>query len=544
MPALTAGIMLLAAAACGTTQEASRETTDVGSTTPVASTIKPARPEAVTTSPTVSPQSNPSTVSSSPAGDVERQRLDESTEHEPTPPGSYVTDVLPVELVLDTEEPLVVPFHEDGKVVLTEPGHGDDFVGVQFHVVDSFVDTNLERVPVGRLAPDADLDSWLSIHPTVDLVTGGSGQIGGVPGQWWHITSPDGCERCWTPLLMSQGWANAWGIPSGYSMTLWMLDTPSPLAVVIEAPTDEYARWESDAGALLDDVRFGDPTGHSIARPRGDAVGDYAVGRAEAVVADSSRRTLESSVDGSVAVEAGGERRLLLSVSYPSVDGGFGATVAPGTFPVVIVAPALWDAGASLPQDRVLASHGYVVVNVRFPESSWPGGNVAGVPHQPADVSFTLSAVLDGALGDEITHAIDPERVALVGNSAGATTAYGLLRSACCVDDRFDAVIAHGGTPYDFASEPAAAVAPVLHVASTSDTTAPVAPIEQLHNSIEGSSTLAVYDDVAHLEWLDPESAAFADVVELSLGFLDRHLNGSAVDLPAASVMAVTLDER
>jgi pimeloyl-ACP methyl ester carboxylesterase len=150
-------------------------------------------------------------------------------------------------------------------------------------------------------------------------------------------------------------------------------------------------------------------------------------------------------------------------------------------------------------------------------------------------MSFVIDEVDRGALPADIAAIIDPEQIGVIGHSGGATTAFGLLAYDCCLDDRIDAVVAHGGTPYDFNSSTVPSIAPILHVVSNGDQIAPAEYFRNFHEKTDGPSTLAVLDDAGHLEWLAPDAAEYDDTFDLILAFLSMHLRGTQID-PATTV--------
>ncbi len=461
----------------------------------------------------------------------------------PQEPGFYLSSLLPIEIMLRTTMPLNVTQAEPGKIVMQALDTGDDFYGVGFFELDTMVLSDTNGGQIERIPASPDLGAFLDRVVGSDVVDQGNGEIGGLTGQWWRISWPDEGDCCWESLFRTAGWVNLWGNAPGYDQVIWVVDTPNGLlGVVVEAPTADFDAWSLEVDrAILAELTFGDPTAGSALRASSAAFGAFRVGQTEITVVDSSRPSDQVVADdGRVVVTAADERRLLLSAVYPAEVGGFGAAVVPGPHPLIVSAHALRDAGITLPAEHVLASHGYVVVTVRFPESSFPGISIAGIPNQPADVSFVLDEVLGGALGPELTDHIDSERIGLVGASAGATTAFGLSASDCCRDDRFSAVVAHAGSLYDFDTAErdipsAAGTTAMLQVGSRSDLVSSDESLESLHEAWQTDAYLAFFQHDSHLGWLDPTSATFDDSVRVVVAFFDQHLLGTDVDLAAVA---------
>lgn len=535
---------LLACAAL--TASCSETDSDVGSTsTPAltspidASVAGPTSTSPVTPAATVPTETAavdtaaPSTVPEPPVPLAETNQFDLLS------PGTYVSDLLSVELEVTTTTEFNVTEAHAGTIIMEAPSSTDEgFTGVAFMVVDTLVDSDVLGRQRSRLPATADLGDFLESRDRVAVVDRRDDELGGRPARVWRIEYIEPCDGClYETLFNTTGWANLWGTTPVYTQELWTIDAPgSPIVVSVEAPVDGFDAWRDDVQRhLFDQLRFGTPTGYSLQHPTvepfSDGFGEYAIGRTELAVVDPSRPTIEVRNDIGVAVPASDERRLLLSVAYPSEAGGFGAAPADGSFPLVVVAPALRDAAIALPADRQLASHGFVVVTVRFPESSFPGDAVLGVPHQPADVSFVIDELQRGALPDDLTAATDLDHIGLIGHSSGATTAFGVLAYDCCQDERVDAVVAHGGTPYDFESSRVSTDAPILHVVSNGDVVALVDPVREFHELTDGPSNLAVLEFDSHLGWLTPEASSYDAVFDLVLAFVTEHLRGTPADL-------------
>lgn len=544
---LSAGVVFVAGCASGS--DTSRPSSSV--------TASPATTSEIGTGGAVDePSDTPAPETVAAGTDVGRSDPTELTEPVRLNPGEYTSDLLPLGLELTTTESFRLRRASPGMIEIvslrSSPGA---YLGVAIMAVDTLIDTDGVGRHRSRSAASVDLDDFLRSRDRMEVLDRRRDDLGGLPAEVWRVGFTDPCDDCWFPALFNTtGFQNQWGHPPGYVQEYWAIDGPEePIIVAVEAPEDAFDEWSAEVNEhLFAGLRFGSPTGYSLAlppTPSGSTMsgfGEFGIGRAELEVVDAARPTAEVRDDRGLLVPSSDERRLLLSVAYPSEVGGFGADPAEGSFPLVVVAPALFDAAISLPAERQLASHGFVVVTVRFPESSFPGGSVSGVPQQPADVSFVIDEIERGALPADLASVTDLERIGLIGHSGGATTGFGLLTAECCQDRRIGAVVAHAGTPYDFDSARLASATPILHVASDGDRQISVDAIRAFHDATDGPSTLAVIDGAQHLEWLDPTADQYDAAFDLSLAFLDEHLRDGPGDLRAVAdeSVVVEIDER
>lgn len=530
-------ILLLASACSGAGNGASAEDEATATTT--------------TTAPAVDDTTSTTTTEPEPVDTPEE--LTVTNEFSPLEPGLYTTDVLRVEMTFRTDAEWNVFWAEPGKVGMQAIDTGADYFGIAFFDLDTLLSGNGVGLISERIPATANISEFLSGVESVDVTDQGEGSLGGLSGRWWEMSWADPVDCCNVPLLRISGWENAWGLNAGNSQTLWVLETPDGLmAVSIIAPTGELDRWNEEvAAAVFTALEFGEPT---PARPLGvpvEAIGDYSVGQLETVFVDTTRPTPEimagdanrvagvrSTDSDLVLVPASDERRLLISVVYPAEADGHGAAVAVGQHPLLLFAHALGDGGQTLPAQHALASRGYVVATVRFPEAANPGGSVIGVPEQPVDMSFVLDQVETGGLGAALTEQIDFDRIGALGESGGGTTVIGLGASDTVADDRFGAIVSHAPALFDFDSgvgaPPAAtSTAPLLLIGSEGDLVAPPDGLQAIQDSWDTDVALAVFEVESHLAWLDPTSNAFTNSLELVDAFFDNQLRDGENDLAA-----------
>jgi dienelactone hydrolase len=540
----------VAVAGCSNTDSIAGTDPTAPDPTTTGATVAPAAAAATAPTPTSKstptvPRSVPSTNAPATTADAgtatsaaDVPELVENSPIELTEPGTYHSDLLPLDVELELTESFRVVRAFDGVIDFVPVDGRSGAFAVGMFAVDTMVVADGRGVIVDQMPAVAGLDLWADAVEHSNTESRGTGTLGGIEATWVDIATDDPCATCYWPMFATTGW-NVWGTFAGQTQRLWAIEAPgATLLVSVEAPTEAFDEWlEYADDAMLSGLVFGEPTGHSLAMPRGAEFGPYAVGRADVAVTDTERETLEVIQDDAGVVVAGApERKLLVSVTYPSDVGGFGSDPIDGPLPLVVNAPPVGDFGLPMPSDRALASHGYVVATIRFPESSVPGSFIPGIPNQPADVSFVLDRLLDGSALPELSAAIDAERIGLIGSSGGATTAFGLLQSSCCVDDRIDAFVAHAGTPYDFNSEALPSDVPILHVASLADERIAIDTLRAFHEGLDGSSTLAAFEYSSHLDWLVPGTLDHDDASALTKAFLDRHVKGDAtIDLDAVA---------
>jgi dienelactone hydrolase len=153
--------------------------------------------------------------------------------------------------------------------------------------------------------------------------------------------------------------------------------------------------------------------------------GPYGVGERTLTLVDTSRA---APAHGSVPESP--SRTLVTEVWYPTVGAaGPSATIAHGKrFPLVFDSPGLLDSrNGRAYYAKVLASHGYVVASVDFPETgigSVGQINMGDVQNQPGDVSFVIDSLLGLAKtkGSWLSGGIDRHKIGVSGLSLGGLT--------------------------------------------------------------------------------------------------------------------------
>jgi predicted dienelactone hydrolase len=198
--------------------------------------------------------------------------------------------------------------------------------------------------------------------------------------------------------------------------------------------------------------------------------------------------------------------------------------VGRGPFPVVVFAHGL--ASAPDAYNDLLsgwASAGMIVAAPTFPLSS---SNTAltpsDMPNQPADVSYTLSAVLalNTTPGDALNGRIDVRHVAAAGHSSGAVTTLALLNS-CCRDDRITAAVVLAGSTVWFGGDYVIPGVPTLVVHGATDGTTPLSQGEAVYRSLPAPKAGVELLHGSHSgPFDDSRDPSFSVVLATTSGFL------------------------
>ena len=170
-----------------------------------------------------------------------------------------------------------------------------------------------------------------------------------------------------------------------------------------------------------------------------------------------------------------------------------------------------------------LASHGYLVAALDHSEVVAPeiAGNVQGfIANRVPDARFLLDYMLAGAI--PCTARPDPDRIAIVGHSAGGWTALALPET----DTRIRAVVAlaPGG-----ASNPKPGIIPAtlsfnwprppatLYIVAEDDVLTPIAGMHELYSHTPGPKQMVVLPRADHLHFVDNVEQAHEQLRAASL---------------------------
>jgi pimeloyl-ACP methyl ester carboxylesterase len=258
----------------------------------------------------------------------------------------------------------------------------------------------------------------------------------------------------------------------------------------------------------------------------------YAVGAREISVDDHARQ-IETA--GHVSA-----RIIPAVVRYPTMRGhtgqdNWGASAAPGAFPLVVFAPGYLLCGSAYaPLLRSWTQAGFVVAEVRFPltDCHTASPDEADIINQPFDVSAVISQLLaDSADPASPLHdLIDPNQVAVAGHSDGGDTTAAVADNTCCRDNRVSAAIvlagaelsSFGGSYFPPGSPP------TLFVQGTGDTVNLPADTRQLYEGDkEGAKALLWVDGASHLSPYEGNGPAEQLVAKVTTDFLQMTLLGS-----------------
>ena len=192
------------------------------------------------------------------------------------------------------------------------------------------------------------------------------------------------------------------------------------------------------------------------------APGPLRVGRADHTFVDPSRPMAANG-----GFEGAPARTLDGTLWYPDGD--------PGRHPLLVYSHGFMSTHEeNVPLAELLASHGYVVVAVDFPLTSFhaPGGpRLVDVANQPGDISFVIDQVLAWDESERpFDGTIDPGRIGAIGLSLGGLTTELVSFHPRLRDPRIRAALAIAGPSAFFdAHFFANADIPFLAVAGTTD---------------------------------------------------------------------------
>ncbi|MFI5934419.1 alpha/beta hydrolase family protein [Actinoplanes sp. NPDC051494] len=236
-----------------------------------------------------------------------------------------------------------------------------------------------------------------------------------------------------------------------------------------------------------------------------------------------------------------GDRSLPTTVWYPAagtapanpaaVDN---AEPAAGRFPLVLFSHGL----TSQPDDYAdmlmrWAQAGFVVAGPTYP-NTWYGAtafDANDIVNQPADASHVIDLLLASA--GAVTAAIDPNRIAAAGHSAGGITTVGLFSARR--DERLKAGIVFAGT--DFQATPLTGpAAAMMFVHGRKDTTVTYGAGHTVYAAVPWSRAMLSITDGGHVTGSDDFEATTATTTE----FLRYALYGDAAArtrLPGAAAV-------
>lgn len=279
-----------------------------------------------------------------------------------------------------------------------------------------------------------------------------------------------------------------------------------------------------------------------------------AVGASAALAAPAGRRQLPHVfhyVDTSrtITLPSGKSRPRPVTTEFwypPARDGS-------GPFPLVVFGHGF----ASTPwwYRRMLhawAAAGYVVAAPIFPLGNLnaPGRpNESDIVNQPADMSFVITRVLaaSASVKSPLSGLVDPERVAVAGQSDGAMTAFAAAYETPWFDQRIRAALVLSGAVLGPARYVKHTGVPLLAVQGTGDTINPPKYAHRMFRSVGRPKFLLLLHGAGHLPPYTVPGRTLATVEQVTVAFLDHYLGGrplaaianAASKLPRAELISV-----
>jgi len=247
-------------------------------------------------------------------------------------------------------------------------------------------------------------------------------------------------------------------------------------------------------------------------------------------------------VDTTRFADVGGHdvpRSLPTLVRYPAgpTASTSGAAPAPrsGGYPLVVFAPGyLQCRSAYAPLLQEWASAGYVVAAVQFPLTSChepTGPTENDIVNQPGDVSFVITQLLAVSSSQKgpLAHLIDPDRIALAGQSDGGDTVAAVAANGCCADPRVKATVVLAGAELASMGGPyfASPTEPMLFVQGTADTINVPSDSETLYDQdTTGARFYLQLDGATHLTPYEGQDPPEPTVAAVTLDFFDLYVLG------------------
>jgi len=232
-------------------------------------------------------------------------------------------------------------------------------------------------------------------------------------------------------------------------------------------------------------------------------------------------------------------RTLYTEVRYPALGAPGGtdlpdapAARADGPFPLVVfghgyaVTPALY---ARLLQSWAQA--GYVVAAPVFPRENADavgGPDESDLVNQPADMSFVISSMLAASSSSSGPFAglIDPQRIAVTGQSDGGDTALAVAYDSSYRDPRVDAAVILSGAEIPgvggFAFAPGSP--PLLATQGTADTVNPPSATNAFFDAARRPKYLLSLIGAEHLPPYSSQQPQLSIVERVTIAFLDGYL--------------------
>ncbi len=267
------------------------------------------------------------------------------------------------------------------------------------------------------------------------------------------------------------------------------------------------------------------------------AVVAAALGLATAVAAPAPRASLPHVfrwVDTSRTIELPNGKRaarhVITDVWYPPAAEGA------GPFPLIVFGHGF----ASAPSwYRRLLRHwalaGYVVAAPVFPlgNENAPGGpDESDIVNQPADMSFVITKILAASADSTspLAGLVDPQKVAVAGQSDGAVTAFAAAYEKPFYDDRIRAALVLSGAMLGPRRLVEDTGVPLLQVQGTADRFNEPFYAYRLFNAASRPKFLLLLHGAGHLPPYTVPGPQLAAVERVTLAFLAHYLGNGPLD--------------
>lgn len=201
---------------------------------------------------------------------------------------------------------------------------------------------------------------------------------------------------------------------------------------------------------------------------------------------------------------------------------------------------------------RAWAAAGYLVAAPVFPlgNADAPGGpDENDIVNQPRDMSFVISRLLAAGAspGNPLHGLVDPDRIAVAGQSDGAETAFATAYQQPWADRRVRAAVILSGAELGRKVSLISHTPPLLAVQGTADRVNPPVYTLELFHAVGRPKFLLLLRRAGHLGPYTVPGSRLAAVERVSIAFLDHYLRAGslrAISRAAAHYPADTLTSR
>jgi dienelactone hydrolase len=190
---------------------------------------------------------------------------------------------------------------------------------------------------------------------------------------------------------------------------------------------------------------------------------------------------------------------------------------------------------------KAWAAAGYVVAAPIFPlgNENAPGGpDESDIVNQPGDMSYVITRVLAASAWPKspLAGLVDPDKVAVAGQSDGAMTAFGTAYEQPFYDERVHAALVLSGAilgPHRWVEQTGV---PLLAVQGTADRINPPIYAHHLFHAVGDPKFLLLLRGAGHLPPYTVPGPTLATVEHVTVAFLDHYLrHGSLAAISTAA---------